>query len=176
MRLAGLGVGPGGARTYQSLFEPAVVARSVAASILTGDNHFASRRRRRIAPCRCRHLGDFCRHAFDCHVVDDVCAAWFRIEADHFRLAAQATAALSVRRSGSRTAQILPSGTATATSFPGSGPTYAPEDRRAVASISILMRGSARPATIMVAAGRIAPNARFSAGQHAGKSSAEGRM
>lgn len=46
----------------------------------------------------------------------------------------------------------------------------------AVTSISIFIRGSARPASIIVAAGLTSPNARFSTGQHAGKSAADGRM
>ena len=48
--------------------------------------------------------------------------------------------------------------------------------RRAVTSISINMRGSARPAASIVAAGRAVPNARRNAGQHFGKSAAFGRM
>ena len=43
-------------------------------------------------------------------------------------------------------------------------------------STSILMRGSASPASIMVAAGRISPNAARSTGHVAGKSAAHGRM
>ena len=48
--------------------------------------------------------------------------------------------------------------------------------RRAVTSISIFMRGSDRPATIIVAAGRMSPKARRRTGQHGSKSSRLGRM
>ena len=48
--------------------------------------------------------------------------------------------------------------------------------RRAVTSISIRARGSSRPLSIIVAAGRASPNARRSCGQHGSKSSREGRM
>jgi len=47
---------------------------------------------------------------------------------------------------------------------------------RAVTSISIFMRGSARPADSMVAAGRISPKQRRSTGQQGSKSAAFGRM
>jgi hypothetical protein len=46
---------------------------------------------------------------------------------------------------------------------------------RAVTSISILMRGSARPAEIIMAAGRTAPKYLRSTGQHWGKSAPFGR-
>ena len=46
--------------------------------------------------------------------------------------------------------------------------------RRAVTSISIRMRGSDSPHTCIVAAGRAAPNARRSTGQHGSKSSRSG--
>ncbi|MEZ5286090.1 MAG: hypothetical protein R2712_15025 [Vicinamibacterales bacterium] len=46
----------------------------------------------------------------------------------------------------------------------------------AVTSISIFIRGSDRPASIIVAAGRTSPKASRSAGQQRGKSAADGRM
>ena len=51
-----------------------------------------------------------------------------------------------------------------------------PERFFAVTSISIFMRGSARPAWNIVAAGRTAPKRSRSTGQHASKSAATGRM
>ncbi len=42
--------------------------------------------------------------------------------------------------------------------------------RRAVTSISIFIRGSAKPATSIVLAGRISPKYSRSTGQHAGQS------
>jgi len=45
---------------------------------------------------------------------------------------------------------------------------------RASASISIRIRGSDRPHTIMVAAGRTSPKAARSSGQHGSKSSRSG--
>ena len=48
--------------------------------------------------------------------------------------------------------------------------------RRAVTSISIFARGSSRPATIIVAAGRLSPSQRRSTGQQGSKSARSGRM
>src|SRR5262249_57826019 len=48
--------------------------------------------------------------------------------------------------------------------------------RRAVTSISIFMRGSDRPAWIIVAAGLTSPRYAFSTGQHGSKSSRLGNM
>src|SRR6185437_679426 len=48
--------------------------------------------------------------------------------------------------------------------------------RSAVTSISICIRGSARPTEIIVAAGRTSPNQRRNTGQHCGKSAATGSM
>src|SRR5262249_30469772 len=48
--------------------------------------------------------------------------------------------------------------------------------RRAVTSISIFMRGSDRPAWIIVAAGLTLPRYSFSTGQHGSKSSRLGNM
>ena len=48
--------------------------------------------------------------------------------------------------------------------------------RRAVTSISMRMRGSDKPAWIMVAAGRTAAKYRLSTGQHGSKSSRRGRI
>ncbi len=48
--------------------------------------------------------------------------------------------------------------------------------RRAVTSISMRMRGSARPALIIVAAGRTSPKQRRSTGQHSSNSAATGTM
>lgn len=53
---------------------------------------------------------------------------------------------------------------------------YAETVFRAVTSISIFMRGSDRPAEIMVAAGRIRSKYFLNIGQHGSKSSALGKM
>ncbi|MDB5928161.1 MAG: hypothetical protein JWN13_7097 [Betaproteobacteria bacterium] len=51
-----------------------------------------------------------------------------------------------------------------------------PERLRAVTSISIRMRGSASPAEIIVAAGRMSPKCLRRTGQHSGNSAAFGTM
>jgi hypothetical protein len=59
---------------------------------------------------------------------------------------------------------------------PATGGVLDKGDFRAVTSISIFIRGSKRPAEIMVAAGRISPKYRRRTGQQGSKSSTLGRI